>query len=188
MTQDERKVIELALEASKDLCTEFALAKVQEILTNALAQPEQEPFEYWNAVEGWVKIDEVREHLDSVGCGTIYKIAGEGRVPLSLAKAQPEQEPVAKFHVEHRTNACSEVCDAQRKVYATCAWHKDAGQRAELICSLLNTPPPQHKEPEQEILVAVFQAITNAGLTLLKTQHGYELRKLGPAIAHNIKE
>ena len=102
--------------------------------------------------------------------------------------AQPEQKPVAKFHVEHRTNACSEVCDAQRKVYATCAWHKDAGQRAELICSLLNTPPPQHKEPEQEILVAVFQAITNAGLTLLKTQHGYELRKLGPAIAHGIKE
>ena len=97
MTQDERKVIELALEASKDLCTEFALAKVQEILTNALAQPEQEPFEYWNAVEGWVKIDEVREHLDSVGCGTIYKIAGEGRVPLSLAKAQPEQEPVAWY-------------------------------------------------------------------------------------------
>ena len=43
MTNEERKVIELALEASKDLCTEFALAKVQEILTKALAQPEQEP-------------------------------------------------------------------------------------------------------------------------------------------------
>ena len=73
----------------------------------------QEPLEYWNAVEGWVKIDEVRKHFDSVGCGTIYKSAGEGRVPLCLAqpeqepkigcvnhdcdqcKAQPEQEPVA---------------------------------------------------------------------------------------------
>ena len=54
---------------------------------------EQEPLEYWNAVEGWVKIDEVRKHFDSVGCGTIYKSAGEGRVPLCLA--QPEQEPVA---------------------------------------------------------------------------------------------
>ena len=41
-----------------------------------------EPFEYWNAVEGWVKIDEVRKHFGSVGCGTIYKTAGEDRVPL----------------------------------------------------------------------------------------------------------
>jgi hypothetical protein len=32
--------------------------------------------------EGWVKIDEVREHFNSVGCGTIYKTAGEDRVPL----------------------------------------------------------------------------------------------------------
>ena len=35
--------------------------------------------------EGWVKIDEVRHFLDSVGCGTIYKTAGEGRVPLYAA-------------------------------------------------------------------------------------------------------
>jgi hypothetical protein len=50
--------------------------------------PVQEPFEYWNAVEGWVKIDEVREHFDSVGCGTIYKTAGDGRVPLTAAQRQ----------------------------------------------------------------------------------------------------
>ena len=49
-------------------------------IKEALAQPE--PLEYWNAVEGWVKIDEVREHFGSVGCGTIYKTAGEGREPL----------------------------------------------------------------------------------------------------------
>lgn len=42
-------------------------------------------------------------------------------------------------------------------------------------------------QPEQEVSVEVLQAITNAGLTLLKTQHGYELRKLGPAIAHGVK-
>ena len=54
-------------------------------LRERLAQPEQEPFEYWNAVEGWVKIDEVREHFDAVGCGTIYKSAGEGRSPLYTA-------------------------------------------------------------------------------------------------------
>jgi hypothetical protein len=55
-------------------------------LRDKLAEPEQEPLEYWNAVEGWVKIDEVREHFDSVGCGTIYKTAGEGRVPLTAAQ------------------------------------------------------------------------------------------------------
>jgi hypothetical protein len=51
-------------------------------------QPEQEPFEYWNAVEGWVKIEEVREHFDSVGCGTIYKTAGEDRTPLYTTPPQ----------------------------------------------------------------------------------------------------
>jgi hypothetical protein len=49
---------------------------------------QQVPLEYWNAVEGWVKIDEVREHFDSVGCGTIYKTAGDGRVPLTAAQRQ----------------------------------------------------------------------------------------------------
>ena len=53
-------------------------------------QPAQEPLEYWNAVEGWVKINEVREHFDSVGCGTIYKTAGEGREPLYTAPPQRE--------------------------------------------------------------------------------------------------
>ena len=52
------------------------------------AQPKQESFEYWNAVEGWVKIDEVREHFDSVGCGTIYKTAGEDRVPVYTTPPQ----------------------------------------------------------------------------------------------------
>ena len=52
--------------------------------------PVQEPLEYWNAVEGWVKIDEVREHFDAVNCGTIYKHGGEGRVPLYTAPPQRE--------------------------------------------------------------------------------------------------
>ena len=45
-------------------------------------QPAKEPLEYWNAVEGWVKIAEMREHFGAVGCGTIYKTAGEDRVPV----------------------------------------------------------------------------------------------------------
>jgi hypothetical protein len=64
-----------------------AVAKAIPAIKQAAAQPaQQEPFEYWNAVEGWVKIDEVREHFDSVGCGTIYKTAGDGRVPLTAAQ------------------------------------------------------------------------------------------------------
>jgi hypothetical protein len=59
------------------------------VYTTPPAQPALvEPLEYWNAVEGWVKIDEVREHFDSVGCGTIYKTAGDGRVPLTAAQRQ----------------------------------------------------------------------------------------------------
>lgn len=49
-----------------------------------------EPLEYWNAVEGWVKIDEVRKHFDSVGCGTIYKTAGEDRTPLYTTSPKRE--------------------------------------------------------------------------------------------------
>jgi hypothetical protein len=65
----------------------------------ALKQPEPEPLEYWNAVEGWVKIDEVREHFDSVGCGTIYKTAGEDRVPLYTS---PQREWVGLTYPEYR--------------------------------------------------------------------------------------
>jgi hypothetical protein len=63
-------------------------------MTIALLKSEQEPLEYWNAVEGWVKIDEVRKHFDSAGCGTIYKTAGEGRAPLYASPnvAEPRQK------------------------------------------------------------------------------------------------
>jgi hypothetical protein len=60
----------------------------ERLILSIVAQPEQEPLEYWNAVEGWVKIDEVREHFDSVGCGTIYKTDGEGREPLYTTPPQ----------------------------------------------------------------------------------------------------
>jgi hypothetical protein len=65
------------------------LERVTTALRQALEE-KQEPFEYWNAVEGWVKIDEVREHFDAVGCGTIYKSAGEGRSPLYTAPPKKE--------------------------------------------------------------------------------------------------
>jgi hypothetical protein len=59
------------------------------------------------------------------------------------ATLEAKDGPVAKFHVEHRTNACSEVCDEKGKVYATCDWTTEASKRAQLICDLLNTTPPQ---------------------------------------------
>ena len=61
------------------------LLRVITALREALAQPVQE-----DAFEGWVKIDEVRKHFDAVGCGTIYKTAGEDRVPLYTT---PPQRP-----------------------------------------------------------------------------------------------
>jgi hypothetical protein len=64
--------------------------RARELADHFAAQPVQEPLEYWNAVEGWVKIDEVREHFEAVNCGTIYKHGGEGRVPLYTA---PPQRP-----------------------------------------------------------------------------------------------
>lgn len=71
-----------------------AMSALRKALAEQTAQ--QEPFEYWNAVEGWVKIDEVRGHFESVGCGTIYKSPGEGRVPLYTAP-QPTIPPGYKL-------------------------------------------------------------------------------------------
>lgn len=110
------------------------LANHFQSMTPQPKEQEQEPLEYWNAVEGWVKIDEVREHFDSVGCATIYKTAGEGRVPLSLCKAQPEQEPVGYF------NANSDG-----------KWEQsDSNDGVPFYAAL----PPQPKEPEQEHVIS----------------------------------
>ena len=67
---------------------EHAAVREIERLRETLEQPEQESLEYWNAVEGWVKIAEVREHFGAVGCGTIYKTAGEDRVPVYTTPPQ----------------------------------------------------------------------------------------------------
>lgn len=89
-----RRFADLVAAAEREACAkeERMLEEIDE-LRQAL-EGKQEPFEYWNAVEGWVKIDEVREHFDAIGCGTIYKSAGEGRVPLYTAPQKAEQEPV----------------------------------------------------------------------------------------------
>ena len=77
----------------------------ERLILSIVAQPEQEPLEYWNAVEGWVKIDEVREHFDSVGCGTIYKTAGEGREPLYTTPLQRTWVGLTQEEIEDSYNA-----------------------------------------------------------------------------------
>ena len=70
-------------------------------------------------VEGWVKIEEVRQHFDTAGCGTIYKTGGEGRVPLYAA---PQREWVGLTNEEIEeiyTNAMSDfdfIFDTQAKL------------------------------------------------------------------------
>jgi hypothetical protein len=85
-----REAMRMALELIEPIAhnsTDDPRGKAYEAIT-ALRQAletEQEPCEFWSVAEGWVKIDEVREHFDAVGCGTIYKSAGEGRSPLYTA-------------------------------------------------------------------------------------------------------
>ena len=67
---------------------------IKEALRQALAPEVNEP-------EGWVKIDEVRQYFDSVGCGTIYKTAGEDRVPLYLASPTKEWVGLTDREIEH---------------------------------------------------------------------------------------
>jgi hypothetical protein len=111
----DRELMQQALEALKliDEAMPFPVAKLTiKNLRKRLAQTDQEPLEYWNAVEGWVKIDEVREHFDSVGCGTIYKTAGDGRVPLTAAQRPDVDAMVALARADER-EACAEVCESR---------------------------------------------------------------------------
>jgi len=84
-----KEALQLALEALTDFDYDKRM-KAIEIIKETL-ETKEEPFEYWTAVEGWVKINEVREHFESVSCGTIYKNEGEGRVPLYTT---PQRKPL----------------------------------------------------------------------------------------------
>lgn len=62
-------------------------------LREALAQPQQEPVEYWTVANGWVS-DQAEvpaavwvepdfwEHCNRVNCGTAYRLPAPGRQPL----------------------------------------------------------------------------------------------------------
>jgi len=134
----------------------------------AIGEAEQnETFEYWNAVEGWVKIDEVRRHFDSVGCGTIYKRPGEGRVPLYLAqptKAE-KQEPVG--WIDSKGNMlCVKINES---------------------CKPLYTHPQPRKPLTDEQIDEIADTVAN--MPLVGIVHDFRTR-FARAIetAHNIKE
>ena len=76
MTQEALKLALKALNAGEHAHLIMNTDGIKDKVRRAIAELEsQEPY-------GWVKIDEVREHFGSIGCGTIYKTAGEDRVSL----------------------------------------------------------------------------------------------------------
>jgi len=114
-----KQAMKQALEAlESDPISHAGLVSRKQAIT-ALRQAletEQEPFEYWNAVEGWVKIDEVREHFNAVGCGTIYKSAGEGRSPLYTAPPKKEWVGLTDEEVSYCRYAAT-FCDELDTAY-----------------------------------------------------------------------
>ena len=88
------------------------------LLRARLSAPEPEPLEYWNAVEGWVKLDEVRQHFDSVGCGTIYKKPGEGRQPLYPIPPQREWQGLTDEECDEIWDECLGVFDCLKMTEA----------------------------------------------------------------------
>jgi len=95
-----REAMQIALDALEaNLGNWAAKTKAVEVLRQAL-ETNQEPFEYWSVADGWVKIDELREHFDSVGCGTIYKSAGEGRSPLYTAPPKREWQGLTDEEID----------------------------------------------------------------------------------------
>ena len=158
------------------------LMQANDALRDRLAQPESEPFEYWNAVEGWVKIDEVRQHFDTAGCGTIYKTAGEDRVPLYAAPPKKDwvgfldEEPVA-WGVDEGEGRCISLHD----LYFV---KEDADHMAELkgthakVVALYTAPPKKEwvalTDAEYEVMAE--QYVTNCYFDTLKYAKAIEAK------------
>ena len=66
-----------------------------------------------NEPVAWMKIDEVLKHFDMVGCGTVYKTGGEGRVPLYTHPAKTlTDEEIKQLAYQHRWNGDVEFARA----------------------------------------------------------------------------
>jgi len=79
---------------------------------------------------GWVKIDEVRQYFNSVNCGTIYKTAGEGRVPLYTAPYTKLDTTDRVLHKEWVGLTEEEIQAERHKLDITAGWTYDHFARA----------------------------------------------------------
>ena len=111
----DRELLQQALDALQLTGIEYLTSKeidhvdaLEVALRARLAQPEPELF-------GWVKIDEVRQHFDTAGCGTIYKTGGEDRVPLYAAPPQREWVGLTDAEREEATGWSVEHIEAKLK-------------------------------------------------------------------------
>ena len=87
------EAMKLALEALEGSTDKTLSIRAITTLREALAQPQQEPVEYWTVANGWVS-DQAEvpaavwvepdfwEHCNRVNCGTAYRLPAPGRQPL----------------------------------------------------------------------------------------------------------
>ena len=121
---DLRKAAEMALKYFENAHgLEDTEVAIKEALRQALAPEVNEP-------EGWVKIDEVRQYFNSVGCGTIYKTAGEGRVPLYTAPYTKLDTTAGVLHKKWVGLTDEEIQAERHKLDPTAGWTYDHLARA----------------------------------------------------------
>lgn len=98
MNRDE--VLKLALEALEDLgmkhfesTGEVLYKETFTAIKEALAQPDQEPF-------AWANLNALSEQINSVNCGTVYRLPfeAEGRQPLYTTT--PQRKPLTDGEIQ----------------------------------------------------------------------------------------
>ena len=107
----------------------------------------------------------------------VAELESQVAAPSVVEQPQGEQEPVAV------------IGDGWTLLWVGCGPIAHIVKKHGLrIGDKLYTHPQPKREPltDEQVPNGVLSAISLAGMTLLKTQHGYELKKLGPTVAHGI--
>ena len=102
-----------------ELTEELYRAHVLKVLADVDAIARDRTDAHWAGFQN--AIEEVRTRLD-----------------MPAQQAEPVGDERAAYHVEHRTNMCSEVVDANGNVFAECSWSTEAAKRAQRVCDALN--------------------------------------------------
>ena len=88
-----REAMKLALEAlESDPLSHAGLVSRKQAIAALRQALETEPFEYWNAVEGWVRIDEVIEFSRAVEAKLKENNGGEYRNGATTERTKLNQE------------------------------------------------------------------------------------------------